>query len=262
MDVTKFFINFRKAAQYIYGGENYIEIYKRLEGSLNKIKTFEKKSLLNLDSYDIDELKKELAPVETGIVLNSGYFIFNIFEFDRIPFREEMRKDLVTWRLQKVFPEDIGQYEHDFFKLDRKKILSILFKKSLRENLEQLFTGQGIRLLYIGNSTIEIINNVRKLRPAPDFFIEIDKNLCIVVFRADSVPFYIRKFRGDKEADIAAEIIKTVNFVKNSYRFVPVNYLAVVNSPGFQVETFREQLIELNLKELTLDQKKKIFLPA
>ncbi|MCI0470207.1 MAG: hypothetical protein L0Y73_00950 [Candidatus Aminicenantes bacterium] len=262
MDVTKFFINYRKAAQYIYGGENYIEIYKRQEGSFKKTKTFEKKSLLNVDSYDIEELKKELAPVETGILLNSGYFIFNIFEFDRIPFHEEMRKDLVAWRVQKVFPEDIEQYEHDFFKLDRKKILSILFKKSLKQNLEQLFAGQGIRLLYIGNSTIEIINNVRNLRPAPDFFIEIDKNLCIVVFRGNSVPFYIRKFRSDKEADIAVEIIKTVNFVKNSYQFVPVNYLVVVNSPGFQAETFRGQLSELNLNELTFNYKKKIFLPA
>jgi hypothetical protein len=84
-----------------------------------------------------------------------------------------------------------------------------------------------------------------------------------VVFRGNSVPFYIRKFRGDKETDIAAEIVKTVNFVKNSYRFVPSNYVVIVNSPGFQVELLKEQLTELKLKELTLNNyKKKIFLPA
>ncbi|MCK5057691.1 MAG: hypothetical protein KAT34_13600 [Candidatus Aminicenantes bacterium] len=262
MDITKHFINFRKTSQYIYGGENYIEVYKRVEGNFKTTKTFEDKSIFNLGRYDIDEIKRECGDVETGIVLNSGYFIFNIFEFDKIPFKEEMRRDLVNWRLQKVFPEDIELYEHDFFRIDRKKILSVLFKKSLKEKIETVFDEYGMKVIYMGNSTVEIINNIRKWKPVPDFFIEIDKEISIVVFSSKSVPFYIRKFRGNKEADIAREVVKTVNFVKNSYENVPSTYSIINSDSGSAFDAVREELAELNMNEVKVDVKKKVFLPV
>lgn len=261
MDITKYFINFRKAPQYIYGGENYIEVYKRVEGAFKKTKTFEDKSIFDLGRYDIDEIKRECGDMETGIVLNSGFFIFNIFEFDKIPFKEEMRRGLVNWRLQKVFPEAIDLYDHDFFRIDRKKILSVLFKKSLKEKIETVFDEYGLKVISMGNSTIEIINNMRKWKPVPDFFIEIDKGLSLVVFSSQAVPFYIRKFRGDKESDIAREVVKTVNFVKNSYENVPATYSIICGDSDFTFDPVREQLAELDMKELKVDVKKKVFIP-
>ena len=138
--------------------------------------------LFDIDNYGIEEIKRELADKETGLILNSANFIFNILEFEKIPFWEGLRKDLVQWRLQKVFPEDIGLYEHDFFKLDKNKLLSILFKRALKEQLEKTFGENGIQLVYLGNSTIEIMNHLKKLKTGPDFFIEVDKSLSVVVF--------------------------------------------------------------------------------
>lgn len=261
MDISKYFINFRKAVQYVFAGENYIDVYKRVDGTLKKTKTFEDKSLLKLDNYDIEEIKRELADVDTGVVLNSANFIFNIFEFDKIPFRENTRRELVNWRLQKVFPEDINLYEHEFFRIDKKKILSILFKKSLKEKIEDMFAGQGINLIYIGNSTVEIMNNMMNLKPAPDFFVEIDKSLSIVVFQAGAVPFYIRKFRSDKETEIAQEIVKTLNFVKSSYENVPTTYSLISTSSASSFDPVREQLTELNMNELSAELKKNLYLP-
>jgi hypothetical protein len=261
MDITNYFINFCNAAQYVYGGENYIDIYKRVQGEFKKTKTFENKTIFNVDTYDIDEIKRELANVETGIVLNSANFIYNIFEFDKIPFREETRKDLVSWRLQKVFPEDIKLYDYDYFRIDKKRILSILFKKSLREKIEKVFNEYGVNLIYMGNSTIEIINNIKNLKPSPDFFLEIDKELSIVVFRKNSIPFYIRKFRSRKESDIAQEIVKTVNFVKSSYDYVPATYSIISPSDGSSFDPVRELLAELNINELSAELKKNLFLP-
>jgi hypothetical protein len=246
----------------MYGGENYIEVYKRVEGNFKKTKTFEDKSIFDLGRYDIDEIKRECGDMETGIVLNSGYFIFNIFEFDKIPFKEEMRRDLVNWRLQKVFPEEIDLYEHDFFRIDRRKILSVLFKKSLKEKIEKVFDEYGLRVIYMGNSTVEIINNIGKRKPVPDFFVEIDKGLSVMVFSSQSVPFYIRKFRGNKEADIAREVVKTVNFVKSSYENVPSTYSIICGDSDSAFVSVREQLAELNMNELKVDVKKKVFIPV
>ncbi len=262
MDITRFFIHFRKPSQYIYGGEKYLEIYRCEKRADKRVTIFENASLLNLGSDDVDEIKRELQDVETGIILNSGQFIFNIFEFEKIPFREEVRKDLVEWRLQKVFPEDIDQYEHNYYKLARNRILSVLFKKSLKEKLEELFWENGVRLIYMGNSTMEIMNNIRRLRPCPDFFIEIDKSLTMIVFLSGSNPFYIRKFRSSRNADIAAEVIKTVNFVKNSYSRVPRTYLLLVNSAEGGFDLIREQLTDAELNEVNPKNQKKLFLPG
>lgn len=261
MDITKYFINFHLASQYVYGGENYIDVYKRVEGAFKKTKTFENKSIYKLDNYDIDEIKRELGNTDTGVVLNSTNFIFNIFEFDKIPFREEMRRDLLTWRLQKVFPEDIKLYDFDYFRIDRKKILSVLFKKELREKIETVFADNGMKLIYFGNSTIEIINNIRKLKPSPDFFVEIDKNFSILIFLNDAIPYYIRKFRSSKEVDIAQEVLKTVNFVKSSYDYIPSTYSLISPSPGSSFDPVREQLAESNINELSAELKKNLFLP-
>ncbi len=264
MDITKYLIQYRRPSQYVYGGENYIEVYKHVDRVFKKTQVIENKSLTKLDNYQFDDLKRELSGGDTGLVLNSASFIFNILEFDKIPFREELRKDLVNWRLQKVFPEDIAHYHHEFFKLDRNKVLSILFKKELSQQLEELFKSNGISLTYFGNSTVELINNVRKLKPAPDFFVEIDRNLSIIVFLSNTNPFYIRKFRSDKEADTAAEIIKTINYVKNSYGFSPTSYSLLVNDTDFDFDTIHTQLQEVNLEVIKAagPQNQKLLLPA
>ena len=126
----------------------------------------------------------------------------------------------MEWRLKKVFPENIADYAHDFYKLDKKRIFSVLLRKSLKENIENLFLETGISLTYMGNSTVEMMNRVARLKKdIPHFFIEIDKSLSIVVFLRQSSPFYIRKFRGDQAADIVNEVAKTINFVKSKITF-------------------------------------------
>ena len=64
MDITRYFINFRKASQYIYGGENYIEVYKHVDGRFKKTKTLEK-SIFDLGRYDIDEIKRVFRSVKS-----------------------------------------------------------------------------------------------------------------------------------------------------------------------------------------------------
>jgi len=262
MDVTKFFIHYRKPSQYIYGGENYLEIYRYERRRHTRVALFEKMSIFDLTGSEAAEVKKSLLPVDTGLVLNSNPFIFNIFEFEKLPFREKVRKELVEWRLQKVFPEAIDQYEHHYFKLNPRRILSVLFKKSLKEKTEETFLANGIRLVFLGNSTIEAMNNVRKHKPAADFFLEIDRNFCLLVFSSQSAPFYIRKFRIDRNADMAGEVVKTVNFVKNSYAVVPRTFSLILDAGNSGAEKIRTELSGAGFKEIPFSSHKKMFLPG
>ncbi len=265
MVIDRFFIHYKPPAQYIYWGEKGMDVYKTGESgkNLNKSNTYANVSLTAVTADDFALIAKEWQSQDTGVVLNSAQFIFNIFEFEKIPFQEGLKKDLVEWRLKKVFPENIDDYVHDFFKLSKDRVLSILFKKSLKEKIEGLFAQSGVPLIYMGNSTVEIINHLTgKKRSAPDFFIEIDKGLSMAVFLDRGIPYYIRRFRSDRAGGIAGEIVKTINFVKNSYAKVPRSYSIAADPADVDLQVIKEELSMQDLQPLGPENKYPIFFPA
>jgi hypothetical protein len=265
MVIDRFLIHYKIPGQYIYWGEKSVDIYKRPEQGRNLKKTaaIEDVSLADITSAEFGEIASELHDVDTGVILYSGQFIFNIFEFDKIPFQEGLRKDLVEWRLKKVFPENIDDYVHDFFKVSKERILSVLFKKSLKEKIEGMFAVNGVPLIYLGNSTVEIMTHLtRKKGSAPDFFIEIDKALSMVVFLSRGVPYYIRKFRIDQAAGIVGEVVKTINFVKNSYAKVPRTYSLAADPADVDVPFIKDELTKLALIPLAAVNKEQLLFPG
>jgi hypothetical protein len=264
MVIDRFFIHYKPSTQYIYWGENGVDVYKRSDSgkNLKKSNTFANVSLTDITSDEFAAIARELQSVDTGVVLNSSQFIFNIFEFEKIPFQEGLKRDLVEWRLKKVFPENIDDYAHDYFKLSKDRILSILFKKSLKEKIENLFAENGVQVIYMGNSTVEIMNHLTgKKSLAPDFFIEIDKGLSMAVFLDRGVPYYIRKFRSDRAAGIAGELVKTVNFVKNSYAKVPRRYSIAADPADVDLQVIKDELSIQALQPLNMENKVPMFLP-
>jgi hypothetical protein len=269
MVIDKFFIYYKKPSQYLYWGENYMDLYAvpttEKGKRFTKIKTYEKIPLMDASADDFLAVARDLPTVDTGIFLNSGNFIFNIFDFEKVPFQENLKRDLVEWRVKKVFPENIGDYEHHFYHLSRTRILSVLFKKSIKEKIEELFKDNGIPLIHMGNSTVEIINRMAKLKKnAPDFFVEIDKNLALVVFQEMGLPYYIRKFRIGKPEDLVAETIKTITFVKNSYAKVPVTYSITVDRTHSDMDfnMVRDELAKQELQLGDINDREQYFFPG
>lgn len=265
MVLDHFFIQYKKPTQYVYWGENYLDIYTVSDSGKGFIKThsIDNVSLSGMNTPRFGDIAGVLPALDTGIILNSGTFIFNIFEFEKIPWQEGLKRELVEWRLKKVFPENIADYELDYFKLDKKRILSILFKKSLKEHIENLFQENGISLTYMGNSTVEMINHLSKLKKdAPDFFIEIDKSLSITVFLGQNLPYYIRKFRADQAADIVSEVTKTINFVKNSYSRVPRTCSLMVRRSDIEVHTVSDELSKMEIMPLELGNNDQFIFPG
>jgi hypothetical protein len=241
----------RLPRQIIYAGDRHCEIITLDKKKIVQSQRVDGVSLTEPDTGRWPEIVSRLQPLDTGIVLNSDPFIFNFFEFDRLPWSKKLLRELVDWKLQKIFPENIAAYEHQFFCLNKKRIFSILIKKTLLEQLESLFREKRMPLIYIGNSTLEILNRLAKLKRSPDFFVEIDDASCSLVFQNKGLPIYIRKFKGGSILEIAAEISKTVQFVKNSYGCEPRSYFIIDHQEEVSAEPIAAELAGENLSCLS-----------
>ncbi|MCP4153233.1 MAG: hypothetical protein GY757_36215 [bacterium] len=260
--IDNLFIHYKQPAQFIYAGENYLDIYKNLNKGLEKTRRFEDVSLQDINAEDFNNVIRELGAGDTGLILNSGNTIFNIFDFEQIPWRDELQKEIVEWRLKKVFPENIDDYNHQFFKLSKNKILSVLFKKEFKEKIEELFTANSVNLTYIGNSTVNILNRMSHVKPSPDFFLEIDRNLSILTFQSNALPFYIRKFRAGKESDVTGEIVRTINYVKNSYSKIPRTYATFISHSDLDFSVINAELAQQSITQASLENKENFLLPG
>jgi len=262
MGLENLILHFKNPHQFIYIRDDYIELYECNKKNIKRIDAFEDISIFDLTADEFQKICQKFKGKETGIILNSGHFIFNIFEFDKIPFRENLKRDLINWKINKVFPENIDQYEHDYFNLDKNHILSILFKKSLKEKIENLAVKNEFSITYLGNSTVEIMNNIFKGNPKPDFFLEMDKHHSILVFQNGSIPFYIRKFRVEQTDDVFEELQKTLHFVKNNYSKIPQSYALVSNISPSHLNTIRAGLSSIDIREMDFSENNGLFLPG
>jgi hypothetical protein len=237
----------RLPRQIIYAGDRHCEIFTLANKKIIQRNRVAGVVLAELASGSWPEIAPQLQPVDTGIILNSEPFIYNFFEFDKLPWSRKLCQELVAWKLQKIFPENIEAYNHQFFRLNKKRIFSILIKKTFLEQIEFLFLEKHMPLIYIGNSTLEILNRLVKLKRPPDFFVEIDDSSCSLVFLNKCLPIYVRKFKNGSRLDMAAEISKTVQFVKNNYGCDPRNYCFIdhqeeISADGIAAELARENL--------------------
>lgn len=253
---------FRIPDSFIYAGDDYLEIYRVNRQKAEKIDTLDGISILNLSSRNFRDVVENFTEgTNIGLVLNSSQFIFNILEFDKIPFRKNLRRDLIEWKIKKVFPEDINQYDHDFFVLSKKRILSVLFKKDMKHKIEKLIDDSNHSLIYLGNSTIELMNHILRGKRIPDFFMEIDKQLLVVVFQHRSVPYYIRKFRVEQTDEIKDEIFKTLRYVTGTFGSTPRTYALVSRDDNRYRDIIRQDLNSAELVEVPLDSDRFLFLP-
>jgi hypothetical protein len=224
MDLNNLLLPERLPRQIIYAGDRHCEIFTLANKKIVQRRRIDGVALAELDAGSWPEIGGQLQSVDTGIIFNSAPFIYNFFEFDKLPWSRKLLKELVDWKLQKIFPENIAAYDHQFFRLNQQRIFSILVKKALLEQVESLFRENRMALIYIGNSTLEIMNRLAPLKKQPDFFVEIDDSSCTLVFFNRGLPIYVRKFKSGSQLDAAAEISKTVQFVKNNYGCDPRSY--------------------------------------
>lgn len=262
MGVSRFFLPERLPRQVIYAGDRHAEVFVLQNKRIASRRRVPGASLAEISAESWAEIADRLQAQDTGIIFNAAPFIYNFFEFDKLPWQKKALRELVNWRLQKVFPENIDAYHHRFFQLDKKRVLSILVKRSLPEKIGQLFLEKRIPLTYIGNSTIEVLGRLRQAKPAPDFFIESDAASCTLVFQNKRSPIYIRKFKSGSITDTAEEIGKTVHFVSNNYGIEPRHYWLIDQRDESADAAMQEKLAAGNFSRLNITPGGAPFIPG
>ncbi len=230
MGLIEFFLPERLPRRFIYAGERHAEIVTLVRGRVSGRRRVEGAAFAADGSGDWDRILEGLPAEETGIVFSAAPFIFNFFEFDKLPWQKRALGELVTWRLQKIFPGDIAAHHHRFFRLDRRRVFSILAPLALAESAEAHFRQHRVPLTFIGSSTMALLARMQAAKSAPDFAIESDGASCTMLFLHRRSPIYIRKFRGSSPADAVEEAGKTMAFVRDQYGAEPGRYWLVDHS--------------------------------
>lgn len=275
MEIKNIFTKFIQPKQFIFAGNDYLYILKKEKNQFVPGDKFFKISLndLNKNNFkekDLSEIRPLLMGLPTGILLNSSYFVFNLLKFEKIPFNKRKIEEIVKWRIERIFPEDQKLYDHQYYILNSEYILSVLIRKEIKASIDAFFFKLGIKQTYFGSSTIEIINflykNVNPLKQlfgsknTSDFFIEIWENAATVVFQNKKNPFYIRKFNFQNSDELAAEIEKTIIYIKNTYNLTPLHYSLFQNNSHIKVEEIRKSLETLKLSRIDSDKQLNRFI--
>jgi hypothetical protein len=249
MGLIERFLPERLPRQVLFAGDRHVEIFQLQNGRIARAR-LEGIPLAGGSERDWDEVFDRLHPEDTGIVFNASRFIYNFFEFDKLPWQKKALHELVSWRLQKIFPDDIAPYDHRYYRLDKKRVLSILAPRALMANVAHHFQARGVPLTFIGNSTLAILARMNAAKPAPNFFIENDRATCVMVFQSGRSPIYIRKFHGGSPPDTVDEIEKTMTFVRNQYNVTPRSYWLVDYQDGSLAEAAETKLAAASLSRL------------
>jgi hypothetical protein len=218
------FLPERLPRQWLFAGDRHAEVVTVSQGRISGRRRLEGVALADGGERDWDGALAGLQPEESGLIFGASPFIFNFFEFDRLPWQRKALRELVAWRLQKIFPGDLSAYDHRFYRLDRRRILSVLAPRALLAGAEARFRQARAPLTFIGSSTLTLLARMQQARPAPDFLIESDGAGVTMLFQQRRLPLYIRKFRGSSAADAIAEAGKTAAFVRGQYGADPRRY--------------------------------------
>lgn len=254
-------ITYKTPAQIIYIGNSYVDIYRISNKKYKKIVRINDFSVNDIDEIDFGIIKRELLNINTGLVINSQYFTYNILRFDNVPFKKRLLNELVVWRLNNLFPNNIDNYIFHYYRVDKHRIFVILIQKNFIKKIIKLFSINKVNLNYIGSSLIEIFDNLYYkgiylnlkilIRKKNDirFLIEMDKNSVMMVFFKNFVPVFLRKIFESDITTVKNEVIRTINFVHNNHKIFSESYNIISTETGYNEKYIKENISKIGIKE-------------
>jgi hypothetical protein len=222
MDLSERFIPFRRPRRFVYLSDQTLRALAPRAGSREFAEyDFPAAGADATRGETWAAVRSRLGPGPIGLSLAPHFFIFNLFSFDRIPWKSSTRRSVVEWKLEKVFPDKIDAYHHRYYPLDGRTILSVLILRRWCDQVEEACRQAGLPLLYLGSTTIELMQRLFAGRRRPDFFLEYDRGGVALAFQRSGRLIYLRKLRTRSEADLEGELHKTLAFVRQEFAFAP-----------------------------------------
>ncbi len=207
MVLTEHIIGYKMPERILLSGKTFLELYRKEKGKAT-IQNRWDGGVVNRDV--LQSLFRSTGTGDTGVVLSGDKFIYNILEFDKLPVRFNQKKEMVEWRLSKVFPGDPGEYDHQIVTLDRKSVLSVLLPAVIRQNTESSFQEADLKEIYIGNSFLEMCNMFSRSAPN-SMMIELGDGYCVVGFGKPLT--YVRKFNSPDLNSVIGELDRTAKHI-------------------------------------------------
>jgi hypothetical protein len=235
--------------QFLYIGEDYLSIYTRENKKYKRIESFYHYQLMKLTDSEFTNSSRVLNKNNIGIILNSSHFIYNLLDFQKLPIQRRICDEMVVWRLKKIFPDNIENYIHRYYKLSSKRVISILLKNETYKQLDRF----GIKNPgFIGNSTILTWNFALRRRwrnfiAFPDLVIETDNSSFVITAQLKGIPFYLRKFKLTNPERFKDEMGKILDFLHSTYKREMKTYRIINHSPDDDLKKIREGLAALNM---------------
>jgi len=202
-------------------------------------------------SLAITDITREVGKGEAALVLPAASFIFNVFEFDRLPWAPATRAELIRWKLEKVFPENLDLYHHHAAVVAHRHVLSVLIRRSLIDQCEEAFARAGLELTEIACSTVATASVLLSRRNCPDLWLEMDGAANLLFSSSRGRPLYIRKFRTGDTAETVAEVTRTAEYITSNYQLTPRSF-QLVSLDEERKRSVRTGLLEAGLLERTL----------
>jgi hypothetical protein len=216
MDIISWLYFKRKPRQWVYLADHSLIIFKKKNPFAESTQIGRHIALEQLLSEDGASIASELDQVDTGLVFASKYVVFNLFDFEKLPFWQSQLQDLVEWRLGKVFPEKLEMYFHRCIRLKQRHVFSLLMEKDLVQRSTAFFKNLQIPIVSIGCSAIEIMNACQKQKKTIDLIIEADRNLLTVIVLKLHQPCYVRKIHFSDAAEAVTALEKTMLYIRKN----------------------------------------------
>jgi|GEM_PF-4407871 len=249
--------------QYLYISANRIRIISAASGRMETTDEFyfDPKRLAASTTELTQNLGERLRLVKTGLIFDPHFFIFNLFDFEKIPLSPKTRRTMIEWRLQKVFPEKMDQYSHLYFRTSAKQYFSILISRETHQFWENLLNSLKIPVIFSGNSTVEICNHLFHKQKTPGFFIEVTPTALVTVFCHRRKLLYFRKTKYSIVAEIVDDVLRTLQFINTQYSWKPDSWNLIDFFELVDRKKFQEEMIKTGCKPAPTPATPLFFLP-
>lgn len=212
MVLTEKIIGYKTPERILVAGKSFLELYRKDKGKSTLLNSQDGG---NINSESLKSVFRSSGNGDVGVMLTGDRFIYNILEFDKLPLRYSQRSEMVEWRLSKVFPGEISDFDHQILALGRKTVLSVLLPLTVKTELAHSFGEAELKEIFIGNSFIEFCNQCRK-RDSKQMIVELGDGYGVVGFGQPLA--YVRKFMARDLNGSLNELNRTTEYIKKTFR--------------------------------------------
>ncbi len=201
MDIAKKITSYIKGEIFYFYSDSFKQNYSNTKEGLNL--------LYSREEIDLGSLLSSSPQKRSSVLLFSDNFIFNILKFEKLPSKKNEVDEMLTWRLSKIFPEDLSKFNHNYYKMDKNTFFSILITKEKLKEIHEIYKENNMALTFVGSTLVEALNISKE-----NLIVEVCGTQAFIVLKNSTAPVFIRKIIFSSPEALFREIKKIISYGK------------------------------------------------